>query len=85
MIFFTYIMKHMNNQNLMYKTIEDQAELAVEKIVNRILASGKMSRKDHILLTSSALANGELSDESRRQINRVFDYLQTSRLKLVDW
>ncbi|MFQ4140662.1 hypothetical protein [Chlorogloeopsis sp. ULAP02] len=75
----------MSNQNLMYKTIGNQADLAVEKIVNRIIASGKMSRKDHILLTSSVLTNGELSDESRRQINRIFDYIQTSRLKLVDW
>ncbi len=71
----------MNHQESRYK----QSELAIEEIVNRIISSGKMSRQDHILLTSIAVKNGEMSAETRRHINRIFDYIQTSRLKLVDW
>jgi hypothetical protein len=44
-----------------------------------------MSRQDHGLLTSTVLANGDINDEDRRQINRIFDHVQTGQLKLMDW
>ncbi|MCV3213560.1 hypothetical protein OGM63_08480 [Plectonema radiosum NIES-515] len=44
-----------------------------------------MSRQDHILLTSTVLAEGNRSEGNRHQINRVFDYIQTGQLKLIDW
>ncbi|BAY07380.1 hypothetical protein [Calothrix sp. NIES-2098] len=75
----------MNYQTLMYKTVNSQAELGVKPIVDRILSSGKMSRQDHTLLTTTVLANGDINDENRRQINRIFDCVQTGQLKLMDW
>jgi hypothetical protein len=44
-----------------------------------------MSRQDHILLTSTVFDQGDVSEGDRRQINRVFDYIQTGQLKLIDW
>ncbi|MDJ0616916.1 MAG: hypothetical protein QNJ63_09250 [Calothrix sp. MO_192.B10] len=70
---------------MMYQTVESQSELFVQELVDRIIASGEMSHKDYSLLTSTVIADGEFSDVERRQINRVFDYIQTGRLKLVDW
>ena len=75
----------MNYQTLIYKTVSSQSEVGVKPLVDRILSSGIMSRKDHTLLTSTVLANGNINDGDRRQINRIFDYLQTGRLKLRDW
>ncbi len=75
----------MNKRNSMYTTVNNQSESTIKTIVDRIISSGELSKKDHILLTSTVLADGEVSDGERRQINRIFDYIQTGRLKLVDW
>ena len=75
----------MNKQNLLYTSVNNQCHLAVKTIADQILPSGKMSRQDHIMLTSTILADGEVSNEDRRHINRIFDYIQTGRLKLIDW
>ena len=69
----------------MMRHIQSQSNLAVKQILERIFASGQMSRQDHILLTSTILSDSELSEEDRRQINQIFDYIQTGRLRLVDW
>ena len=69
----------------MYKTVEIQCGIVVKRIVDRIIVSGKMSPQDHKLLTSTVLASGDTNDTDRRQINRIFDYIQTGQLKLVDW
>lgn len=67
----------MINYNSAYKTLNNKSELAVEAIVNRIIASGETSRQDHALLTSTVLNNGEIDEGERRQINRIFDRIQT--------
>jgi hypothetical protein len=69
----------------MYQIAESQSESFVQKLVDGIITSGEMSRQDYSLLTSTLTADGEVSDTERRQINRIFDYIQTGRLKLVDW
>ncbi len=69
----------------MYQIVENKSELFIQQLVDRIISSGKMNRQDYSLLTSTVIADGEISDVERRQINRVFDYIQTGRLKLVDW
>ncbi|MGJ5675232.1 MAG: hypothetical protein ACR9NN_16750 [Nostochopsis sp.] len=73
------------NYNFIDSTLDNKPELSVETIVNQIIKSGKISRQDHSLLTSSALRNGKIDEGERRQINRVFDHIQTGRLKLVHW
>jgi hypothetical protein len=75
----------MNYQNFTYTEINNKCKFALKKIVDRILRSGKMSRQDHILLTSTVFGEGDVSEGDRRQINRVFDHIQTGQLKLIDW
>ncbi|MCU0567505.1 MAG: hypothetical protein MUF49_13020 [Oculatellaceae cyanobacterium Prado106] len=56
----------------------------IRPTVEQILATGQMSRQDHIHLTSAILSDPQMTDEERRLINRAFDYLQIGRLQLVD-
>lgn len=53
-------------------------------MVERIISAGQISRQEHLQLTSTILSDHKISDEERRQINRIFDYVQIGRLKLVD-
>jgi hypothetical protein len=73
------------NQSYIYSNIEDQSEMLVKQIVDKILRSGKMSRQDHTLLTSTVFNKRDVREGERRQINRVFNYIQTGQLKLVNW
>lgn len=68
----------------MYTALDYKLEAKLKKIVDRIIFSAKMSPDDHKLLLSS-LVQGKISEGERRQINRVFDYIQTGNIKLVGW
>lgn len=69
----------------MMKSIDYDSEVAIKKIVDKIIFSRVYSRNDHSLLTEIILNNSDVSDGERRQIYRIFDYLQTGQLKLIDW
>jgi hypothetical protein len=73
------------NQSYIYHNLQDQSEMSVKQIVDRILRSGKMSRQDHTLLTSTVFNQRDVREGERRQINRVFNHIQTGQLKLVNW
>jgi hypothetical protein len=57
---------------------------AIRQLVDKIIASGQVTRQEHVKLTFTLLAEQRVSDEDRIQINRIFDYLQAGRLKIVD-
>jgi hypothetical protein len=69
----------------MMKSIDYQSEVAIKKIVDKIIFSKVYSRKDHSLLTEVISNISDVSDGERRRIYRIFDYIQTGQLKLVDW
>lgn len=75
----------MNNYRNTYGRVESQSEIAVKQIVDRIVSSGKMSPQDHALLTSAVFTRSDISEGERRQINRIFDHIQTRQIKLVNW
>ncbi|NJN85886.1 MAG: hypothetical protein HC881_05680 [Leptolyngbyaceae cyanobacterium SL_7_1] len=52
-------------------------------IVERVIISGQISHQEHLQLTSAILADQTVTANERRQINRVLDYIQTGRLKIV--
>ncbi|MBD2440642.1 hypothetical protein [Nostoc sp. FACHB-110] len=74
----------MSDRQSIYINIDSQSEMAVKRIVDKIISSGKMSRQDHNYLVSAVLYKGEIRDKERRQINRVFDHIQTGQLKIID-
>lgn len=65
-------------------SITRKLNLAIQPNVEQIIASGRMSRQQHLELASAILSDYHVTDEERRLINRVFDYVQTGRLKLTD-
>lgn len=68
----------------MLRTPQNKPNLIIYQMVERITASGKLSRRDHLLLTSTLLSDDKITEEERHQINRIFDHIQIGRLKFVD-
>lgn len=68
----------------MSRTSPNKFNLSISLIVERIVSSGKIARREHLMLTSAILSDEKISEEERYQINRVFDYIQIGRLKFVD-
>ncbi len=66
------------------RSIQSNPNSAIHQLVDRILAVGEMSRQEHLKLTSILLAEQKLTNGDRNKINRIFDYIQTGRLKLID-
>ncbi|UBF28572.1 hypothetical protein K9N68_12250 [Kovacikia minuta CCNUW1] len=66
------------------RSVQGKSNPVIKQLVDGIIQSGQMTRQEHLNLTSTLLAEHRMSDEDRIQINRVFDYIQTGRLKLVD-
>ncbi|MBC7969729.1 MAG: hypothetical protein H7Z11_06330 [Verrucomicrobia bacterium] len=66
------------------RSIQSNPNSAIHQLVDRILAVGEMSRQEHLKLTSILLAEQKLTNGDRNKINRILDYIQTGRLKLID-
>jgi hypothetical protein len=63
---------------------EAKSKFVVMPVIEQIIATGYINRQQHLQLASAILSDLKITEEERRQINRVFDYLQTGCLKLVD-
>ena len=66
------------------RTSHNKSNLTISQMVDRIVASGKITRREHLFLTSGLLSDDKISEEDRHQINRIFDYIQIGRLKFID-
>lgn len=64
-------------------TAQKSAE-AARRLINRTRLTQQISCKDYFYLTSVILADTSLSEAERRQINRLFDDVQTGHLHLID-
>nr|WP_290228168.1 hypothetical protein [Trichocoleus desertorum] len=58
--------------------------MAIQELVDRILASRRISRTEQNRFMSALLAKNSLSEEDQQQITRVFDGLQTGLIRVVD-
>jgi hypothetical protein len=65
-------------------TVQSKSAIAIKQMIEQIISIGQINRQEHLQLTSTILSDHRITDEERRQINRVFDYIQIGRLKLVD-
>ncbi|MBW4467530.1 MAG: hypothetical protein KME07_19055 [Pegethrix bostrychoides GSE-TBD4-15B] len=63
---------------------EKRSNMPVQSLVEQIIADECLSRYEYLHLTSTILADYQLSDEDRRQIGRLLDYVQIGRIRLVD-
>ncbi|MDY7021507.1 MAG: hypothetical protein SWJ54_09110 [Cyanobacteriota bacterium] len=64
---------------------QDQSNSTLNQLLDRILTSGDLDRSDYLKLMSMMLADNEVTDAQRYQINRIFDYVQTGRFTLIDF
>lgn len=65
-------------------TNQNRSKVPIIQMVDRILTSGQLSHTDYLKLMSAILSDQEITESERHQINRVFDYVQTGRLKFDD-
>jgi hypothetical protein len=68
----------------MVRATQNRSNLPIQRILDRILQLRTINRYEHLHLASALLANQRLTPEERRQINQIFDYMQTGQIKLVD-
>jgi hypothetical protein len=68
----------------MLRTPQNKPNLGIYQMIDRITSSGKLNRRDYLLLTSTLLSDEKITEEERHQINRIFDHVQVGRLKFVD-
>ncbi len=63
---------------------QNQPKVTINQMVNRIMTSGKLSRREYLQLTSSILSGKKITDEERHQINHIFDFIQMGKINLID-
>jgi hypothetical protein len=68
----------------MVSLTDSRPTLAILTLVEQIIAAGRLSRHEHMHLTSTILADNKLTELDRMHISRVLDYVQIGRLKLID-
>lgn len=66
----------------MKNLFEDKKELAA--LVDQFIAARNISKNQYQQLSEIVLADGNIDEEERHQINRLFDALQTGRVKVID-
>nr|WP_026098882.1 hypothetical protein [Oscillatoria sp. PCC 10802] len=67
----------------MVRTGQGKSNVTIHQLVERVLAGDKITAQDHLQLTSAILSDSQITDEDRRQINRIFESIQMGRMKLV--
>lgn len=68
----------------MAKQSQSQQNIKINELVEQILESEQIRRLEHLQLTSAILGNKNIAEEERRQINRILDYMQAGRIKIVE-
>lgn len=63
---------------------QSKSTLGLKQLVDRIIDSGQIKRQEHVRLTSEILASQDTTTDSCYQINRILDYIQMGRIKLID-
>ena len=56
----------------------------VSEIVDRMITSRNITQQQYQRLSALVLADGTVDEQERRQINRLFDAIQTGMVKIVD-
>lgn len=63
---------------------QGQSSQTLKQMADRILTIGYLSRFEYLQLVTTFLSDYKVTDDERSQINRIFDQLQTDRMKIVN-
>jgi len=53
-------------------------------LVDQFMAARNISQREYQQISELVLADGSIDELERRQINRLFDAIQTGRIKVTD-
>lgn len=56
----------------------------VTQIAEKLISAGKISKQDYHQLSKVILADNQIDEEERRQVNRIFDAIQSGKVRIVD-
>jgi uncharacterized tellurite resistance protein B-like protein len=56
----------------------------VTKLVDQLIATKRISYKHYQELSQLVLADGDVDEQERKQINRLFDAIQLGSVKIID-
>lgn len=59
-------------------------KLAMRGRLDRIFVAKRLTRRDHLELTSALLADQHITDRDRQQINQILESVQLGLVDLVD-
>jgi len=62
----------------------DPSPLNIEQMVNKITASGRITRADQQQLMHTLLSKSKISSTEEAMVNRVFELFRAGRLRVVD-
>jgi hypothetical protein len=65
-------------------TLPTRSKILISQVTDRIVNSGQLSHADYLRLMSAILSDKDITESERNQINRVFDYVQTGRVRFND-
>lgn len=68
----------------MAKPSPNQPQIKVQELIERILESAEIRRPEQMELTTALLADKYVTEEQRREINRIFDQIQAGRITILD-
>ncbi|NET32171.1 MAG: hypothetical protein F6K19_09225 [Cyanothece sp. SIO1E1] len=61
-----------------------ELELDITAFVDKLLASRKISLRQYHDFSNAILADGQIDEVERHQINRILDAIQTGAMKIVE-
>lgn len=62
----------------------DKVKQSIQSQVERIFAVGRITRYEHLALTSALLKGQAMTEHDRLQINQILESVQLGKLDLID-
>jgi hypothetical protein len=61
-----------------------QPDCPITDLVSQFIRARQISQTQYQELTAMVLADGTVDESERRQVNRLFDAIQSGRVKILD-
>ncbi|MEM9486042.1 MAG: hypothetical protein AAGA83_20390 [Cyanobacteria bacterium P01_F01_bin.116] len=65
-------------------SVSRKLERSAESILKQVWSTHKLTRKDHVRLSSFLLSIVDLTPKQREQVHHIFDELSMGKIQLVD-
>jgi uncharacterized tellurite resistance protein B-like protein len=73
-----------SGQSLSKSSGSQSGKSEVTKLVDQLLAAKRISYTHYQELSQLVLADGDVDEQERRQINRLFDAIQIGAVRIID-